>query len=101
MKLKGKPNKKFYRYVMPHQYARLPKKILLFQFDEKGEAEVKDGVLYDFELLRINRAAENNDARKAASKQIDVKLDEEPAIPEEAPAKTGRKSPSKEKAKDK
>lgn len=97
MKLRGKPNKKFYRYVMPHQYARLPKKILLFQFDEKGEAEVKDGVLYDFELLRINRASQNNDARKEASKKMDVK----PATPEEAPAKTGRKSPSKEKAKDK
>lgn len=92
MKLKGKPNKKFYRYVMPHQYARLPKKILLFQFDEKGEAEVKDGVLYDFELLRINRAAENNDARKAASKQIDVKIEEEPA-------KTGRSTGKNRKKK--
>ncbi len=100
MKLKGKPNKKFYRYVMPHQYARLPKKILLFQFDEKGEAEVKEGVLYDFELLRINRASENNDARKEASKKMDV-MPEAPATPEEAPAKAGRKSPSKEKAKDK
>jgi len=97
MKVKGKPGKRFFRYVLPHQYARTPKKIELFQFDKNGEAELKDGFLYDFEIKQITRKAENNENRKASAAEISV---EEPKKEETGKAgrtgKAGKNSPSKE-----
>lgn len=98
MKFKGKPGKKFYRYVLAHQYARIPKKIELFQFDEKGEAEVKEGVLYPFEFKRLERKSESRKAREKEAGKITVKTE---PVKEEPKEPVKKKSPSKEAAKDK